>query len=231
MVTGTPRGQRRARRPATVIVGRRAAVSSSTPSDTIRPACGVAGCAPMSASRFTVACCIRRSASRRRRGRESRRGPSSTAPCRRRRRARRSRVAIQRQAVRRHPAAVGRAVVEQLRTGRCAWCATSVTRPRAGGVVQRLVPLVAQACRRAASRSGRPAGSATDVLRQNRSRPNSAGTSMAAWRAGVDREDRPGQCVLGTSAVGGRTEPRIAPGAGPDVRLRDRSSAFACVSL
>ena len=59
------------------------------PTPPTSPACSVAGCAPMSASRFTVACCMRAVWQRVPPSRGWRRGPTTTGPCRRRRPARR----------------------------------------------------------------------------------------------------------------------------------------------
>ena len=199
---------------------RRAASCRSTVAATVSPVCRVAGCAPMSASRLTVACCIGRAGRRRCRGRGCRRAPRTTGRCRRRRPARRWAPGT----------ASGGGWRCRRRTCRAVVRAGTCTRRRVGGgqvdqagraeaVVGVLVPLVAERPAARASRWRRRPGVATVVFRQNRILPSAAGTWMASVRARVDREDRAGQRVLRPAAVAGRAEARVAPGAGPGRRV------------
>ena len=192
------------------------------------PDCKVAGCAPMSARRLTVACLTAVSAE----WHLSRRVVVVQSP--------RPLDAAGAE----HQRAAGRAVQGQ------------VVGAGAGRVVAAVVLKVAARvlgrgrqedhARRAGSRCPghrptRSRGSRSRAWWWRRSQAGHRGvppepqlaeppSAIMSRRAAVEREDRAGQRVLRTAAVGGWAEPRIAPGAGP---LSDRGSilAFAWVSL
>ena len=180
-----------------------------------RPACSVAGWAPMSASRFTVACCM------------------STLVARRRPVV----VAVEPPGPLDRPRTEHERPVRSLVEGRGGASRspgrTSSRSPGAGPAPRRWPSTAARA---------RPAGSRCRGPRPTRSRacrpgrPDLAprqrrrrwaccarsasgrrppGTGMRVVRVAVDGEDRPGERVLRAAAVGGRREPRVAPGARP----------------
>ena len=193
------------------------------------PSCSVRGCTPMSANRFTVACCIVRLAcSLPRSWLLSRPQVHCTRAGAENERA--AGMPVDRQRVVGGPAAVGRAVVLQPLHALRPSCRTAESAQRAGSRCRDPRPTRSRACRPAARSDAPVARPASGRCCARNAVGRSAAGTRIARRARVDREDGARQRVLGPAAIGRRAEARITPGAGP-VFASGSILALAWVSL